>query len=488
LRFSGLLCGTTGTCLPWDNTVVTTYIAVIAERQPSVSIQANRPELFADIDIEKAFDSVAALTTTPPQVSETLPTAKLPDYIPREISGRQTSTGIWINLLLALIAGALLNLMPCVLPVIPLKVLSILQQSQIARDGGDKYKAVKLSLVFAAGILLVFIGLAIAMSVFQLLYGQQFQSNAFKFVMLMIVFVLGLSMLGLFEVTLPGRLTNINIVRQGYLGALGMGILATLLATPCSAPLLGPVLTWSLNKPTAVTIAVFVVVGIGMAGPYILLTAFPKLLSRLPRAGNWMIRLKEGLGFVMLAVAAYLICLFPADWQLPLVGACLTLAFCVWLSYTVVNFADPLPKRLLARGAAVIILAIAAMLTVKSIRPDHSLDAQSFSIAGLIAMQNGGKNIMVEVTADWCPNCKFVEKTVLHNRKFKEKLVRNNITFVQADWTHKNPEVTLFLNKLGSRSIPFAVVFSGRNPLHPVVLRDIYTLNDALKALDTVLE
>ena len=190
----------------------------------------------------------------------------------------------------------------------------------------------------------------------------------------------------------------------------------------------------------------------------------------------------------MLAVAAYLICLFPADWQLPLVGACLTLAFCVWLSYTVVNFADPLPKRLLARGAAVIILAIAAMLTVKSIRPDHSLDAQSFSIAGLIAMQNGGKNIMVEVTADWCPNCKFVEKTVLHNRKFKEKLVRNNITFVQADWTHKNPEVTLFLNKLGSRSIPFAVVFSGRNPLHPVVLRDIYTLNDALKALDTVLE
>ncbi|MFC1782967.1 cytochrome c biogenesis protein CcdA, partial [Planctomycetota bacterium] len=128
----------------------------------------------------------------------------------------------WLKpILLALAAGLLLNLMPCVLPVIPLKVLSLIQQSQADISQGDRYKPVKLAAVFSGGIIVVFVGLAVIMSVFKMLYGQQFQSDAFKLVMLVIIFILSLSMFGIFEVVVPGRIANVNIVREGYLGATG---------------------------------------------------------------------------------------------------------------------------------------------------------------------------------------------------------------------------------------------------------------------------
>ncbi|MCF7957971.1 MAG: thioredoxin family protein, partial [Phycisphaerae bacterium] len=471
-----------GSCIPWDDKV---SVSINVTADPAAA-KMNQEELFAGKNIALVFsgpgvDSGNGSNDPIEQKS----TIVLPDYDVQEVSGKSATTSAWVNLLMALIAGMLLNLMPCVLPVIPLKVLSLLQQGQAARESGDKYKAVKLSLVFSAGILIVFVALAIIMSGFQMLYGQQFQSSGFKFVMLMIIFTLGLSMLGLFEVVLPGRMTNINIVKQGYIGALGMGVLATLLATPCSAPLLGPVLAWSLNQPTVITVAVFIVVGIGMSLPYLLLTAFPKMLDRLPKPGMWMIRLKEGLGFVMLAVAGYLVFLFPPEWHWPLVGFCIVLAFALWLAMKVVNAASPVGKRGIVRIVAMVLVAGAGWYVLDATKPKEHTE---FSLARFVALQNEGKNIMVEFTADWCPNCKYVEKTVLKSKEFQDRLLKNDIIFMVADWTQKEPQITQLLNKLGSKSIPFAAVFDGDEPTKPVALRDIYTLETALKALDSVKE
>ena len=384
-----------------------------------------------------------------------------------------------------LVAGFLLNLMPCVLPVIPLKVLSIIQQSQTEAASGDRFKAVKLALVFSAGILLVFVGLAVLMSVFKILYGQQFQSNGFKLVMLVIIYGLSLSMFGMFEIVIPGRISNVAVVKEGYLGALAMGVLATLLATPCSAPLLGPVLAWSLSKDLAVTVAVFLVVGIGMSSPYVLLTAFPKLLHRVPKAGNWMIRLKQGLGFVMLGVSVYLIFLFPGHWHFALIVFCLLLAFGVWLGMVVVNFSSPAGKRRVARILALAVIAVGGWYvysTAGAEVEDHGAEVswQDQKQQALWA----GKNVMVEFTADWCPNCKAVELAVLKRQAFVEKLEQTNTVLVIADWTHEDATITAELNRLGSKSIPFAAVFSAKDPEKPILLRDIYSLDSAMKALE----
>jgi thiol:disulfide interchange protein len=293
-------------------------------------------------------------------------------------------------------------------------------------------------------------------------------------------------MLGLFEIVLPGKVTNIQIVRKGYIGALGMGVLATLLATPCSAPLLGPVLTWALSQPTTVTVVVFIVVGIGMAAPYVILTAFPKLLHRIPKAGTWMIRLKQGLGFVMLGVAAYLIFLFPAGWHLPLIIFCLLLTLAIWLSWQVVNYASSSGHKIWARVIALILIGLGGILLART-RPDVQEETtQNWLVAELVPLHQEGKNVMVEFTADWCPNCKYVEKTVLKREAFREKLKEKNTKLIIADLTHKDPAITEVLEKLGSKSIPFTAVFPGNDYLRPIVLRDIYTLDTVLDVLDTL--
>lgn len=485
LGLKGLLCSETGTCLPWEEKVAATLkIANI-----SMVGAMNRPELFAGLDLG-TFDwtetqSGPEPVTTKMEAAGEEGKVVIPDYQPRELEGAVITAGDWLRpLLLALVAGLLLNVMPCVLPVIPLKVLSLVQQSQEEAYQGDQYRAVKLALVFSGGILLVFAALAVVMSGFQVLYGQQFQSDAFKLAMLLIVYVMALSMFGIFEVVIPGRLSNLAVVKEGYAGALGMGVLATLLATPCSAPLLGPVLAWSLSKPAGITVAVFLVVGVGMAAPYVLLTAFPKLLHRLPKAGMWMVRLKQGLGFVMLGVCVYLIFLFSPGWHLPLLIFCLLLGFGIWLALGVVNFNTPAGRRHLARVLAVLAIG-AGMVFLWTMKPEAvKQQSQNWLAARLVALHQEGRTVMVEFTADWCPNCKYVEQTVLKRQAFQDKLRQTGTELIIADWTQNDPAITEMLNRLGSKSIPFAAIFPGKNPLQPIVLRDIYGLESALAALD----
>ena len=485
LKFKGLLCSDkTGTCLPWNHQT-SEAISVSADGRGA----EQQPELFVGIDSESWWqsDTMGHRPILPDQTEGTQSDVVLPDYKPREVEGDGLAANAWIKpLLLALLAGMILNLMPCVLPVIPIKVLQLIQQGQQDAETGDKYKAVKLSLVFSAGIVLVFVVLAVVMSSFKLLYGQQFQSETFKLVMLLIVYLLALSMMGLFEVTLPARVSNIQVVRQGYLGALGMGVLATLLATPCSAPLLGPVLTWSLSKPTAVVVMVFVVIGIGMAAPYILLTAFPGLMNKIPKLGNWMLRLKEGLGFVMLAVAVYLVFLFPGQWQFPLMILCVALALGLWLAFKVVGRQSSPGRRFWGQLCGLVIVVLGALFVYQAVAQGEHKVKQPFDLAQLQQLHEQGKSVMVEFTADWCPNCKYVEKTVLDSESFQKSLVDNDVTLMVADMTHFDPVVTALLGKLGSKSIPFTAVFPAQNALEPIVLRDIYTLDTILKVLDSV--
>lgn len=495
LQLDGSVCGgKSGSCIRWQETdsiqiQVTNNPEEIRKQQPQLFETLDRTQYARiDLDGEKA-DGVPVSTNSITLQNSGNEAVVMPDYQAVEYDDRANlSAGDWVTpILLALVAGVILNLMPCVLPVIPIKVLTLIQQAQSEGGSEDRLKAVKLSLVFSLGIVLVFVVLGAVMSGFGLFYGQQFQSLAFKFVMLMIVFILSLSMMGLFEVSLPSSVSNISLVRKGYLGAFGMGVLATLLATPCSAPLLGPVLTWSLSRPPAVTMMVFLVIGIGMAAPYLLLTAFPGLMSKVPKAGPWMIRLKQGLSIVMLGVSAYLVFLFPAIWHLPLIVFCLILAFAIWLGWQVVGLSSAPARKAWARGiATILIVAGSWWLTTLERGSTDTVDAttENWLVAKLQPLHESGKTVMVEFTADWCPNCKYVEKTVLDREAFEQKLTETDTELIIADWTDEDLAIKALLAKLGSHSIPFTAVFPGNDPLKPIVLRDIYTLDSILDVLE----
>jgi thiol:disulfide interchange protein len=294
-------------------------------------------------------------------------------------------------------------------------------------------------------------------------------------------------MFGLFEIILPARLSNVNIAGKGYLSAMGMGMLATVLATPCGAPLLGGVLTWSLGKPLGVTMMVFMVIALGMALPYVLLTAWPGLLSRVPSAGSWMLRLKQAIGFAMLGFTVYLILLFPSPWIGPLLYYCVIMGICVWLALSLVNRNTPLVKRLVTRFVAVMLLAGASVLlmqTFDSAPPQDTTQSDLYWKDQLDGYQAQGKTVIVKFTANWCKNCATLDQLIYKTPTFKAALAAAAAELVVADFSYGDPQIKTMLTDLAgtSATLPFAAVFPGDGD-RPILLRDFYSLDNAISAL-----
>ncbi len=461
LSLKGLYCTETQ-CLPWSDSV---SIAIVVENESVLS--NNDSSVFSGISLAGYFDPVT-------------------EVLPGESRSSSSAVSIVGNVLLAMLGGLIMNVMPCVLPVIPLKVLSIIKQGQNAKASGDSYKALKLSLAFSAGIILLFAVLGLVLSLFNMAYGQQFQYLPFRMGMFLLVFIMSLSMLGLFEVVLPLRLANAGAVSSGYVGTFMMGIMATLLATPCSAPFLGGILVWALSQSAYMSLVIFISIGLGMAFPYVLLTAFPSLLDKMPAAGNWMVRLKEGFAYIMLAVAVYMVTWFSSDQVVPLLFLALTVAFGFWLSFQVVNFMTPPVKRYIVRLLALALVLLVGYAGFAGGGSDTGL-TNELSFSEIISAREEalakGRPVFMEFTADWCPNCKFVEATVLNTDTFAQALKSSNALFLKVDWTNQNDAIKAELERLGSKSVPFSAVFHPDNPGKPIILRDIYTLDAALDAL-----
>ena len=463
IKLDGQICTEGGQCIRWDNS--STYNLKIDPAISEPVMHADSGDVFASIDPDSYFAKVQPGTGG--------------------MDNDEASQWVIVNILFAMLAGFIMNFMPCVLPVIPLKVLSIIKQGQQAKESGDNYKAFKLSLVFAAGIILLFAVLGLVLSGFSLAYGQQFQNFTFKLSMFLLVYIMALSMFGLFEIVLPASVSNIGVVKDGYLGSFMMGVMATLLATPCSAPFLGGILFWALNESAMMTLVIFISIGIGMSAPYVVLTAFPKLIDRMPTAGSWMLRLKEGLAFVMLGVVVYMSTWFKANEIAPLLALCVAIAFGLWLSFKVVNFTSPTGKKAIVRLIAIAVIALTGYLGLGQADEAEAEEQVSFSeiVAAKEQALTDGQIVFMEFTADWCPNCKYVEKTVIKTDAFQDKLKETNAVFLLVDWTEENPEIKAELNRLGSKSVPFTAVFHPENPNDPILLRDIYTLQSALDAL-----
>ena len=305
----------------------------------------------------------------------------------------------WVVLPLAFVAGFILNFMPCVLPVVGLKIMSFMHMA-----GENPRRVFMLNFVFVLGMLAVFMTFAALAIMFNFGWGEAYTNLTFKVAMIAIVFAFGLSFFGVWEIPMPGLVdsdaANDLANKEGYTGQFFKGILTTLLATPCSGPMLIPAVVWAMAQPAAMTLTVFLFLGLGMALPYLVIGAFPKLASFLPKPGPWMDTFKQIMGFIMLATAIFLINGVGSKYNISVLTLLLFIGVgCWWVGRTETH--EPLMKQLKAWTGGALLVAVGAAIAFLALLPWYELEYQPYSDAAVAQHLAEGRTVIVDFTADW---------------------------------------------------------------------------------------
>jgi thiol:disulfide interchange protein DsbD len=315
-------------------------------------------------------------------------------------------------------------------------------------------------------------------------WGQTFQSSGALITLSLILVLLALGMFDIYQITVPGFIANRSFVQKGFLGAMSMGFLAGILSTPCSFGILGAAVAWAQGQAAWVTILGFLTIGIGMAFPYVFLSAFPKLLARIPKTGRWSELFKQGMGFLLLAVAIFLISSLPKDRILWALLYMVLMAFVVWFWGVVLEFKKTGLARL-GRIAAVAVLVIGGWGMLRA--EPEPLQWQKLTPESLRMAQTSGKEVLVEFTADWCINCRTVEYLVFNDQRLKSFLRDRNVVLLRGDLTEGDPYTKQVLREwTGTEAPPFTIVFKTDN--QRVLLPGIYSTGDLIQAIQTTRE
>lgn len=360
------------------------------------------------------------------------------------------------QILLALVAGAALNLTPCVLPAIPIKLRMIMNAV-----GGAPSHRLLAGLAVLGGTWTFFGLMALAAGGVGWNWGDLFQSQTVRLGLAGLLAVLGLLSLVGRGFALPQRFYRLS--GRGYTEPYLAGLLAALLSTPCTGPFLGGVLAYAVTQPPSYTLALFLAIGLGLASPYLLLLAAPQLLTRLPRAGAWSARVHQSLGLVLLAGAVFFASAgLPASWVQGLWSALALLAL-GWALHVLWHGPD-----LKARAVPLVLAAFAALLVplaldvpVPGLRPGQALAWQPFSEPVLDAARAAGRPVLVEFTADWCLNCKVLERTVYRDPDALRAAGAAALLPLRIDLTVPDLPAQARLRAWGGAGIPFAVVLDG---------------------------
>lgn len=409
-------------------------------------------------------------------------------FKPAGVSGGPVS--LWRMMGLGFLGGLILNVMPCVLPVIGLKILSFFEQS-----GHSRSRAFLLNLWYSLGMLSVFMVLATVPVVLRQWFnldfgwGQQFSYVGFNVTLTALVFAMALSFLGVWEIPIPGfvggNTANQLASKEGFIGAFAKGAITTVLATPCSGPYLGTALGFAFAQPPAVIYLMFGSIGLGMASPYLLIGAFPQLLRWLPKPGAWMDTFKQVMGFVLLGTVVYLMRLVRPDFFIPTLALLFGIWAGVWWIGRTPLYAE-MPAKLRSWGAGIAVAGIIGALAFQWLGPhEGGLAWRRFSFEELTQLTAEGKTVMLDFTADWCPNCKFLEHAVLNTAETKQFIERHGIVPMMADLTeYPDKEQELLKQISGGLTIPYMAIFPAGRPNEPIVLPDVYTRGTLFEKLE----
>jgi thiol:disulfide interchange protein DsbD len=405
--------------------------------------------------------------------SVTLPGAFLEKITPVPFAAHLEVSSFGEAVLLGFLAGLILNLMPCVLPVIGIKLASFFAASGTE---GERIHAFRRHQIFLSlGVLVWFTCLAGLFYWLDLAWGQIFQSPVVVSLLALILLLLALSLFGIF--TLPLIDLKAGNTKNPELRAFTEGFTATLLATPCGGPLLGGVLSWALVQPLGVLAVTLECVGLGMAFPYLMLAAFPSLAKRLPRPGRWMGTLEFAIGFLLLAAVTYFVSFLP--FGLAFKAAFAVALVCFWLWQW--------KKQMPAKFFGAFCVLFSCLWLFKS-GPADDTSWREYTHAAFEQVL-GRHTVLVDFTADWCPTCKMVEGTALRESNLRIWEKEYGLMLFRVDMTRENAEGAALLKAVGSASIPVIAVFSkGESAFSPFVLRDVVTggqIEEALRRAST---
>lgn len=402
------------------------------------------------------------------------------------VSKNLSGSGItlWGAIIGAFLGGIILNLMPCVFPIISLKALSL------ARSAHSDIKAVRAGAwAYTGGVLVCFAVLAVILIVLkgageQIGWGFQLQSPIIVGILAVLLFVIGLNLLGAFE--FGSRLQNTGAgltEKTGLKGSFFTGALAVIVATPCTAPFMAGAMGYALAQPAGVMLLVFLALGLGFALPFLCLGYAPKLMARLPRPGPWMVRFKELLAFPMLAASIWLVWVLSLQagdaGVLVVLSAALLIAFAIWLFGR---------RALWIKGAgfAALLGAAALLFTLQTAQSAGaaSIGTQSWSQQAVEQNLSEGRNVFVDFTAAWCVTCKVNERLVLKTEDVQDMFAETNTAFLIADWTNKNDIIAAELERYGRAGVPLYLVFTpDGGPQNATILPQVLTydiIKDAL--------
>jgi thiol:disulfide interchange protein len=443
---------------------------------PTTAVTLDQSGVFQGFD-----QSVFAVGAKPVAAAASAPAEATADFFGRKfVIG---SSNVPLALAIALAVGVLFNLMPCVLPVLPLKAIGFFEVSQHSRA-----RCLALGTVFSLGVITVFAGLAILVVAFRaslhFSWGEQFKYGWFIWTIVALLVVMALGMLGLFEVVLPQKIYELTPSHESMGGNFLFGMLTAVLSTPCTAPMFAGILAWTALQPVALGVATIITVGVGMSIPYLLLSAMPGLNSRVPRTGPWSLVLKQMMGFLVLAVAVYFAGgRLSSDkeffWAVFAVVA-LAMAFLVVRTFQLSRSILPILGSLVAAAA---IIAVSLSVTLRLL---GGAIWKPYTADNLSAARASGKTVLVEFTANWCGNCLALEASVYHDPIVLAALREDGVVLLRADLTQPDAPSWPEVNQLNpGGGIPLTVIY-GKGTGDPIKLTSLYTPRNLIDALDKV--
>jgi len=480
------LCYETGMCDPPEEATATLSFQITENEliPATVSEEADKPK-------KKAQNEIVTIEKSP--IQETKPNAS------------HSLGEILKYLLFAFIGGIILNITPCVLPILPIRIMSIRNQAQ-----KDRTKVLNHTLVYALGVLISFAVMAGIFIVLQKAgesvgWGLQNQNPGFVVTLMAIVFVFALSLLGVFEITVPGMNTaNKATSRGGYGGSFFGGIFAFLMAISCTGPFLGAALPFALALPPVLMLIFFLTIGLGFAFPFLLIGFFPKALKIIPKPGNWMIIFKEVMGFVLLIIVytqlKTLLLLTDGEYLLKVLWFLVILGFSTWLYGRFVKVENSKLTQWLFTIIPLVLIIFAAVNYLPFTKTEK-IEIQSKS-GELIPAPNTpegwyifnedmlnkalkeGRAVFLDIGAAWCKNCMTNEKTVLFTDTMMQEFKKKNVLLLRGDFTKKDETLLAWIKKHGRAGVPFnALYIPGEEP-H--IFGELLTKDEVINALNKI--
>ncbi|REK31228.1 MAG: hypothetical protein DWQ42_00900 [Planctomycetota bacterium] len=428
------------------------------------------------------------------------------------VAASSGGSGLWAALGLAFLGGIVLNVMPCVLPVIGLKVMAFIEQG-----GQSRSRIFLLNFWYSLGVIAVWMALAVLATIFQIGLGELFQTPEFSIVMASVIFAMGLSFLGVWEIPIPGFIGTQNVTklgeREGYEGAFAKGTITTVLATPCLGPFMGGLFISLLDRPAFEIYAIFFAIGLGMASPYLVLGMVPQAMRFLPKPGAWMNTFKEIMGFFLIGTTVYLMTIPQTYLLVPTLVLLIGLGVVCWWIGRVPSTADP-SRRWRALGEAMLAGVLIGVTAFYVIAPEmrsrmkfDNWEYFDYEIERMVAdgelkvdgelpvfnrpwqpyttrkfkwLVENNKPVLIDFTADWCQTCKWNEKFVLKTRATRELLEEHDVYTLVADLTHKDVgrEGAAKLKELRADGIPLIAIYAPGEVDQPTLIPGTFTRAD----------